>query len=84
MALKKTVISPAGFLAIDAYHRIESVEILDKVTMRFSLRSYKTLEFPFFEEQFFSCAYMLESNNPIKQAYEHLKTLANFSDAENC
>lgn len=37
--------------------------------------------FDCFSEQ---CAYNLEGGNPIRQAYDHLKTLERFQGAEDC
>jgi len=36
------------------------------------------------EARFFEFGYDLDGTNPIKQAYEHLKTLPEFADAVDC
>jgi hypothetical protein len=39
---------------------------------------------PHFSDVDYQCAYSLDGKNPIKQAYEYLKTLDNFSSAVDC
>jgi hypothetical protein len=84
MALSKTVLSAYGFQAINAYHRVEAVSLIGKETLNFHVRIYVAADKPFFAEQVLSCAYALEGENPIKQAYAHLKTLPEFAGATDC
>jgi hypothetical protein len=84
MALSKTVFTDHGFEAINAYHRVEAVLIVGKDTINFYLRSYKEVDKPCFAEQLLSAAYDLSGENPLKQAYEHVKTLSQFIDALDC
>lgn len=92
MALKKTVTTIHGFLATDAYHRIENLSIspnllvdFDSVrTITFVVRSYKTSDAICFFENSFGCEYNIDGENPIKQAYEYVKTLPEFADAQDC
>jgi hypothetical protein len=84
MALSKTVLSAYGFQATNAYHRVEAVSLVGKNTINFHVRSYVAVDKPFFAEQVLSCAYVLDGENPIKQAYEHLKTMSEFSGATDC
>jgi hypothetical protein len=84
MALTKTVTSPHGFEAINAYHRVENVSLDGKNKVNFHVRSYKEVGASFFVEQVLSAAYDLAGENPIKQAYKHLKTLPEFSGSEDC
>lgn len=82
MALQKTVETPQGFDAVDAYHRVEDVSLQSKTVMRFFLKSYRNAEAtPQFDEAHFDIAYDMNAENPYVQAYEHLKTLPNFEDA---
>lgn len=85
MALQKTVTTPQGFEAIDAYHRVNGVSLFEKNKIRFSTQSYKNKDtsVAFAIEQH-NCFYDLTGNNPIKQAYLHLKTLPEFADAIDC
>jgi hypothetical protein len=84
MALEKTVTTPHGFKAVDAYHRVEGTQV-GKDKMTFSVRSYKNNSgLPHFDDASFSCAYDLAGSNPIAQAYIHLKTLTEFGDATDC
>jgi hypothetical protein len=85
MALQKTVNTPHGFEAINAYHRVEGVRLQDKVTIAFQVRSYKSKDqLAAFNDELHSCEYDLDGSNPIAQAYEHLKTVPEFSDATDC
>jgi len=84
MALQKTVTTTQGFTVVDAYHRVQNVVIPNKQQITFALCSYVSTDKPLFEQKTFLCAYDLEKSNPIKQAYEFLKTLPEFKDAFNC
>jgi hypothetical protein len=84
MALKKSVTTPHGFAADGAYHRVESVKLVAKDRIEFHVRSYLSQDKPFFAESVTSCPYVLESQNPIRQAYIYLKSTDEFSGAEDC
>lgn len=85
MALKKTVVTPHGFEALDAYHRVENVSIEDKVTLAFNVTSYKEAQgFSKFLQMKHECSYDIQGDNPIRQAYRYLKTLPQFADATDC
>jgi hypothetical protein len=84
MALAKTVLSVHGLEAVNAYHRVEGVQV-DKDRIAFQVRSYKdNTGLPHFSDSSFNCAYDLVGNNPIAQAYKHLKTLPEFAGAIDC
>jgi hypothetical protein len=84
MALKKTVTTPHGFNAVEAYHRVEGVQISKDIII-FQFRSYKDKSsLPHFADVQVSCAYNIEGDNPIKQAYMHIKALPEFADAVDC
>ena len=84
MALKKSVKTVHGFDATGAYHRVESVSIVGKSSIHFVVRSSSTKDDLPFCENAFSCAYSIDGDNPIAQAYAHLKTVDAFKDAEDC
>jgi hypothetical protein len=84
MALEKTVTTAQGFSANNAYHRVEEVLLQGKQNIKFVVRSYLTKENPCFNSKTYFCSYDLDDENPIKQAYRHLKTLDEFADATNC
>lgn len=84
MALAKTVSTVHGFQAVNAYHRVEALSLTSKEQINFYIRSYTSVDKPFFEERVLSCAYALDGDNPIKQAYAHLKTLPEFAGATDC
>jgi hypothetical protein len=82
MAIAKTVKTEQGFEAINAYHRVEGVRLNGKQSMSFQLRSYKDNSgLPAFADVSYQAEYNLAGDNPIKQAYEHLKTLPEFAGA---
>lgn len=82
MALQKTMPTPQGFIATDAYHRVEGVSLPSKTELSFRVRSYKDEEEAVaFADHGYGCVYDMDGDNPIKQAYEHLKTLPEFADA---
>lgn len=85
MALQKTVTTPQGFTATNAYHRVEAIRITGKTAMQFNVYSHidgQTL--PFFADYLFDCPYDLTGANPLAQAYEHLKTQPEFAGANDC
>lgn len=84
MAFKKDVITVHGLPVVDAYHRVEHVEIIEKTKIKFRLRSYTTIEFPHFSDIEYNADYDISGENPIAQAYLYLKTLPEFSGAVDC
>ena len=84
MALYKTSSTQQGFTAENAYHRVEFLTITNKTNLKFCVRVYKDPSFPAFTECFYSCDYILSDSNPIIQAYNHLKTLQEFSGSTDC
>lgn len=84
MALKITVTTPHGITVNNAYHRVEYMHIVGKTEIKFQMRSYASPDFPHFSDVEYSCAYDIGGKNPIAQAYAHLKTLPEFSDAVDC
>lgn len=84
MALKKTVTTIHGFNAVDAYHRVENVQVSKDIIM-FQFRSYKdSSNLPHFADASYKCDYDIAGDNPIKQAYKYLKTLPEFEDSTDC
>jgi hypothetical protein len=84
MALNKTTTSSQGFEAINAYHRVEGLCLITNQMMTFRVHAYKDVSFPAFADNGYSCAYDINGENPIKQAYLHLKTLPEFATATDC
>lgn len=85
MALSKTVRTPQGFDAQDAYHRVEGLQIKNKTTISYMVRSYKDDSgVPAFVDSPYESAYDLAGESPIAQAYEHLKTMPEFENAKDC
>jgi hypothetical protein len=84
MALEKTIETVYGLEAVNAYHRAENVLLVGKDKIQFHVRSYATKDKPFFAEEVIVCPYDLDGQNPLKQAYEHLKNTYLFKDAKDC
>jgi len=81
MALLKTKTTDFGIEVTDAYNRVENVRLDGKNTIAFSVRAYAPNSSRFFSEVSYFCVYDIAGENPIKQAYEHLKTLPEFAGA---
>lgn len=85
MALEKTVSTPHGFLSENSYHRVENIKIRNKNLMAFHVKIYKSKDDSTpFDLIAFECNYDLSGENPIRQAYKHLKTLPEFAGATDC
>ena len=85
MALSRTIDTPWGIKVSNAYCRIETVWIDTKTSISFLVRAYVDSNTnTYFDEQRSACQYSIDGDNPIKQAYEYLKTLPEFADATDC
>jgi hypothetical protein len=84
MALQKTTTTSQGFIATDAYHRVEGVTLASKTSINFRVRAYKEPGCEAFSDAGFACVYDISNANPFAQAYQFLKTLPEFSDATDC
>lgn len=67
----------------DAYLKVTSFSG-SKGTISFALSIFKKKDGVLLQKQEYLFAMDLEGSNPIKQAYEYLKTLPEFSDAVDC
>jgi len=81
MALLKTI-SYKGLAIQNAYHKVTGAQIT-KVNMSFDCTASSAAGAETLTKNTYFCDYDLNRDNPIKQAYEHLKTLPEFSDAED-
>jgi hypothetical protein len=86
MALQKNFESAHGIELNSAYHRVENVMLIDKTKMSFNVRAYVNNEAKFLplKDSGHTCNYEINGLNPIKQAYEYLKTLPEFAGATDC
>jgi len=84
MALKLTKTTESGLEVKDAYVRVEQITLRGKENISFQVKAYKNKDLPSFEENFYGCAYDINGENPIKQAYLHLKSLPEFAGAVDC
>jgi hypothetical protein len=82
MALRKTI----NFKSIavnDCYIKVWRIEG-NKEQISFNVSYSANSNVDAFNGESYSCAYVLDGNNPIKQAYEHLKTLPEFAGSVDC
>lgn len=84
MAIKKQITTVHGIILNDAYHRVTALRMVGKVKIAFSLCVYADPEKVSVEEHYFECDYDINGDNPIAQAYAHLKTLPEYADAVDC
>lgn len=84
MAINKTINTKFGITVPQAYYKIKSVNIESKNKMTFIVFIYADKEKVNLDEQFYNCVYDINGSNPIKQAYEYLKTLPEFAGATDC
>lgn len=84
MALKNTTITQYGFEIQNSYNKVGNVLIVKKTELEFELNTSKDSDSDFFKKTKFNTSYDINGENPIKQAYLHLKTLPEFSDAVDC
>lgn len=83
MAIIKDTELENGIKVYGAYLRVENIS-LDKTDISFNIRKYVDKNKSFFSEDYLTCPYNIEGENPFIQAYEYLKTLEEFKDAEDC
>lgn len=85
MALKKTIQSNFGIEISNAYHRVWRIQIINKSEMTFTVGAFvnNTVDIAV-QTKSYNCPYALSGENAHTQAYQHLKTLPEFSDAVDC
>jgi hypothetical protein len=84
MALHMNIVTPHGIEVANAYHRVEGVELLSKSQMAFSVRAYADVLRAAVSDARYAIPYDLDGENPIRQAYLHLKSLPEFAGATDC
>lgn len=84
MAIKKTITTPQGIEIENAYHKVGNVTLAGKTILIFNVYSMKNENANAFMEMDKSCAYDMQGDNPIRQAYKYLKTLPEFAGATDC
>jgi hypothetical protein len=83
MALEKNIETLYGFVVNNAYIKVESVNVA-KNKLTFNVCFYVENSKPFFDSKVYACGYDIQGDNPIRQAYKHLKTLPEFAGAQDC
>lgn len=84
MAISKTVMTPHGIEVQNAYHRVEGLTFQSKNKLKFQVRTSLDGVKPHFDDAAYECEYDIQGDNPIRQAYKHLKTLPDFAGAVDC
>ena len=84
MAIRKTVTTPHGIEIRNAYHRVESLSLVGKDKIKFHFRASVDGTLPHFADTEYQCTYLLDGDNPIRQAYKYLKTFDQYIDCEDC
>lgn len=84
MALQIKIDTPQGFIAENAYIRVEEIILNGKDECSFVLRFYKSKEQNVaFDKRHMLCPHSPNGSNVLTQVYTHLKTLPEFSGAED-
>lgn len=84
MALRKTV-DFRGVIVPNAYVRVQPLTIqAGNAQMEFGIQIMVNATASPFEVYAIGANYNLEGGNPIRQAYDYLKTLERFQGAEDC
>lgn len=84
MALKKSITTVHGINLADAYIRVDAIRLATKSIIAFNVCIYADPTKPMVDGRPVECAYDITGANPVEQAYEHLKTLPEFSGAVDC
>ena len=82
MAIKIKNIDYLGINIPEVYAKVEDIS-LNKNTISFSLAQYAEGSASSFSKISYVCDYKINGENPFKQAYEYLKTLPEYVDAED-
>jgi hypothetical protein len=84
MALKQSVKLNNGIEVLNSYVKVNTISVVKKNILSFCVVYSVDKETPQFNENSFECLYNIAGENPIKQAYTHLKTLPEFAGAIDC
>lgn len=84
MAMKKSIQLPSGIEVQDCYIRVDSVTISQKENCSITVNFYFDKTKVPVKQLSLGCKYEISGANPIAQAYEHLKTLPEFTGATDC
>lgn len=84
MAFKKNVKLNNGLICESAYVRIEQIAASYFGETTITVRMYKDKNLPSFHESIHKAPNLLRSSNPIYDAYNFIKSLPAYSDAEDC
>lgn len=80
MALQKTITLQNGMVATNAIHYVQNLAIYNKQTLNFNVVT-KTASGAEVANKAYGCPYDILGKSPEDQAYDHLLTLGDFSNA---
>tara|TARA_R110000787_G_scaffold29625_1_gene80294 strand:- start:273 stop:527 length:255 start_codon:yes stop_codon:yes gene_type:complete len=83
MALSKNVVTSTGINVKDAYIRVSNVRLHGKEALLFDVCVHANSDDLAVEKRRGSSAYVLDGDNPLAQAYAHLKQTDDYSDARD-
>lgn len=87
MALQKQFTTDHGIDLSAAYFRVERPKLISKTRVDFEVCGYASAGAADTSApvslQGYSAPYVIAGENPIKQAYDHIKSLPEFSNAED-
>jgi hypothetical protein len=85
MAIKKSVTTEYGMQVNNAIHRVREVRIEGTNYITFKVKTFvDENQSKSFSNVEYGCAYNIDEKNPLAQAYDYLKTLAEFSNSVDC
>lgn len=80
MAISKDAVTPHGFIAAGAYHKVDNLRLIGKSAISFNVVICKSKEeTKFFSVLSFECPYDIDGKNPIAQAYDNIKGRSEFN-----
>jgi hypothetical protein len=74
-------IEDTGLVVSGLYAKVSHISIQNKTTLVFSVEYFNDKTKDSLMLNSYNSSYNIEGDNPIKQAYTHLKTLPEFADA---
>lgn len=89
MALEKTITTAHGFEAVNAYHRVEHIDVVSKTELLVDIKTYRQKpepeQTPTLVTSFVvSVPFDVNGGGVFSQAYDGLKQTARFANAVDC
>lgn len=89
MALQKTITTAHGFEAVNAYHRVEKIDVVSKTELLVDVKSYRQKPEPeqtpvVLSSSVVSVPFDVDGDGVFSQAYNGLKQTSRFESATDC